>query len=168
MKTMKTRYEQMTTPGATDGYQNFLGDDFEYRTWFGVVGRSRDSSCAEESNFWVALKRLGGEGRNVRVERYSHWAIGWVEEVYVRPRSKQKKVAEEILQSLENHPVLDDEDVLNREMELASEVWQTMSKRERLDHFREHRQHWSAEGAGDLVGSVVRGNHYAGCVSDLI
>lgn len=165
---MKTRFEQMRTKGALDGYQNFIGNDSEYRNWFGVVGRSRDSSCAEESNFWVALKKLGGEGENVRVERYSHWAIGWLEEVYVRPGSPQKKVAEEILKSLENHPILDDEDVSNREMELASEVWRTLSKRERLDHFREHRQDWSAEGFGDLVGSVVRGNHYAGCASDLI
>ena len=94
---MKTRFEQMTTPGCVDGYGNFLGDDDEdYRDWFGVVGQSRDSSELEQSNFATALVMLGGEGENVRVERYGHWAVGWIEEVYVRPGTSECRIAEKI------------------------------------------------------------------------
>ena len=45
------------TSGALDGDHNFLGDDSEYRDWFGVVGQSRDSAALERSNFRVALER---------------------------------------------------------------------------------------------------------------
>lgn len=164
---MRTRYEQMTA-GGLDGYDNFAGDDSEYRDWYGVVGRSRDSSCVEESNFQVALEQLGGEGENVRVERYGHWAVGWIEEIYVRPGSPQHQIAEEIEESLESYPVLDDEDLAERETELADQIWGEMSAQERLDHFRENRQDWSVSGVGALVVSVVRGDYYAGCPSSLI
>ncbi len=71
---MKTRREQMTGGSGLDSYANFSGDDSDYQDWYGVVGQSRDSDALGRSNFRVGLKILGGEGDNVRVERYGHWA----------------------------------------------------------------------------------------------
>ncbi len=106
---MKTRREQMGS-GGLDGYSNFIGDDSDYQDWYGVLGRSRDSECWEESNFEVGLKELGGESLTVMVQRYAHWAVGWIEEIYVKPGSAEETIAREIEARLENYPILDEED----------------------------------------------------------
>ena len=129
---MKTRKEQMTS-GGIDGYHNFSGDDSDYQDWFGVAGRSRDSDIMEQSNFDGTLNRLGGEGKNVRVERYKHWACGWIEEIYVRPKTKQFKIAKEIEESLKNYPVLDEDDYSEREWEATNEYWDNASLREKIE-----------------------------------
>ena len=166
---LKTRYEQMTTPGALDSYKNFLGRDDEYKDWYGIVGRSRDSGVLEESNFDVALKRLGGEGDDVRVERYGHWAVGWIEEIYVRPNSKALAVAEEIAECLAEHPVLDEEDFFQRESEEAEKIWADMSVRDRANHFAKHQRDWSTmEGLWDLIQGIVRGEYYGGSAETLV
>lgn len=103
--------EQSMRRGGLDGYSNFIGDDSEYRDWYDVIGRTRDSEAISESNFRVALRLLGGEGPDVRVERYGHWAVGWIEEIYVRPGSQACKTAEEIRERLDDYPILDEEDL---------------------------------------------------------
>ena len=83
--------------GGLDSYDNFLGDDSDYQDWFvAPLGQSRDSDCLERSNFEVGLALLGGESETVRVERYGHWACGWVEQVYVKPGSQAVELAEDI------------------------------------------------------------------------
>jgi len=113
---MNTRAEQMTSQGL-DGDHNFMGNDSVYRTWFGVLGRSRDSSCLEESNFKEGLKRLGGESENVLVGRYGHWAVGWIEEIYVRPLTPQAKIAQEITDEIDTYPILNEDDWSKRQIE---------------------------------------------------
>ena len=58
--------EVVCNPGGFDSLANYVGevpDD----GWLYVLSRTRDSDALEESNFRVALKRLGGEGENVEV-----------------------------------------------------------------------------------------------------
>jgi len=124
----------MTQPGCVDGYKNYLGiDDSEYQDWFGVVGRSRDSGILEESNFAKALEMLGGDGDNVRVERYGHWACGWIEEVYVRPGTPECLIAEEIERKLDNYPILDEDDFGRRETDEAARYWAILSIADRIE-----------------------------------
>lgn len=163
---MRTRREQMTA-GGLDGYGNFIGDDSEYRDWFGVVGRSRDSGCLEESNFHAALRMLGGEGDDVRVERYGHWGVGWIEEVYVRPGTGAARVAGEIEAVLENYPVLDDEDFSRRESEAADEAWrECYNDTQRLAYIREHSSEFEFHDYLDLIG-CVRGRWFRGYASEM-
>lgn len=109
LKKYKTRAEQITA-GGIDSDANFLGDDSEYRDWYVVGGRSRDSDALGVSNFKITLERLGGESKTVRIERYGHWAVGWVEQIYVKPNSKAYKIALDIKKELENYPILNDYD----------------------------------------------------------
>jgi len=159
---LKTRYEEMSQPGALDSYNNFVGQDDDYRDWYGVLGRSRDSGPLEESNFEVALAQLGGESEDVRVERYGHWGVGWVEGIYVRPGSQALAVAEEIAKCLEEFPALDDEDFARRHQEEVQRIWARMSDRQRAEHFSAHRQDWVVRGLWDLIGGVVYGEFYGG------
>lgn len=164
---MKTRYEQMTS-GGIDGYNNFSGDDSDYKDWYGVVGRSRDSGPLERSNFRTVLKALGGESENVRVERYGHWAVGWIEEIYVKPNTEEFKKAEEIESSLENYPILDEMDYSEEECEEANYIWENCySAKGRIKYIREHREQFEFNDFTDLL-HCVRGEYFCGYAGELI
>jgi hypothetical protein len=165
---MKTRFQQMTTKGAIDGYSNFIGDDNDYKEWYGVVGQSRDSDCLERSNFETALAILGGESDDVRVERFDHWAVGWIEEVYVRPDSEAYKIAVDIEKRLQNYPVLDEEDYCQKEYEEASEVWANCyNETERVKYIRENRSQFDFNDFAELR-AVIKGKYFNGYASDLL
>ena len=156
------------TAGGIDGYSNFLGDDSEYADWFGVVGQHRDSGELEQSNFATTLDALGGEGINVRVERYGHWGVGWIEEIYVRHDTPEAEKAQEIRNRLDNYPVLDDEDFSRREQESADDVWQNYySDRDRVKYIREHASQFEFRSFADLLG-CARGKYFNGYPSELL
>jgi hypothetical protein len=164
---MKTRYQEMTS-GGIDGYSNFLGNDDDYKEWFGILGQSRDSNCLERSNFEVGLKMLGGESETVRVERYGHWAVGWIEEIYVKPNSKAYEIAKEIESKLADYPILDESDFSDKEWNEANEVWKNCySPKERIDYIRKHYSQFEFRDFRDLL-ACVRGLYFCGYASELI
>ena len=83
--------------------------------------QTRDSEHLTKSNFEAALEMLGGEGDDVEVHRFGHWGPGWFEIIIVRPSTDALAKAEEVESSLENYPVLDEEDFSRREYEDHSE-----------------------------------------------
>jgi len=90
-----------------------LGDFFVF-----PVSRTRDSDLLTESNFDAALKALGGESKSVQVHRFGHWGPGWFEIILISPRATKKlAIAEELICSLSDYPVLDEEDNSRREYE---------------------------------------------------
>jgi hypothetical protein len=104
-----------------DGWGNYSGG-MERADWVVVpVGRNRNSEILQESNFDVALERLGGESKNVEIHRFGHWGCGWFELILVNPKSKKHvKIALEIKNDLDDYPVLDDSDFSEREREYQS------------------------------------------------
>lgn len=112
---------QMKNSKGLDSLDNYAGS-FERADWVVSVGRNRDSDTLAESNFSVALERLGGESKNVEVCRFGHWACGWFELIMINPKSlKHVKIALEIHESLERYPVLDEFDYFDRENEYHTE-----------------------------------------------
>jgi hypothetical protein len=109
-------------PTGFDRKGAFLHEQGE---WLVVpVIQTRDSRSLERSNFKTALEMLGGEDDTVEVHRFGHWGPGWYEIIIVSPYDKDKvKVAEEIERSLEDYPILDEDDFLELELEEANEVW---------------------------------------------
>ena len=104
-----------------------------------VLSHSRDSGILEESNWETALTMLGGESTTVQVHRFGHWACGWFELILVDPNSEQAEIAQEITDSIESYPVLDEQDLSQREYDFAIELGYT----------------WSDEGWVDEDGEVV-------------
>jgi hypothetical protein len=159
---MKTRKEQMA------GCTNFAGDDSEYQDWYGVAGRSRDSEIWEECNFQVALEMLGGESENVRVERYDHWACGWIEEIYVRLDTEEFIIACKIEKSLSDYPILDADKFSEMECEAANDVWRDcFTPPERIEYIREHQSEFNF-GSFSELRSVIRGEYFNGYASELL
>jgi hypothetical protein len=114
----------------------------DQQDWLVVpCARNRDSSCLEESNFATALKMLDGEGEDVEVHRFGHWANGWFEIIIVRPDTPAAKEAEDIEASFENYSILDENDFSEREYNAASQVWEHMRLSDRIELAHKYRFH---------------------------
>lgn len=88
--------------------ENYSGDTFEdyYRTG---IEQSRDSKSLECANFSAMLEKLGGESKTVIINRSGHWAVGWVEAIYIhKSNSKKLKIADDLMIDFESYPVIDE------------------------------------------------------------
>lgn len=111
---------------------NYIGET--YYEYFVVLGKHRDSDTLTRSNFDVALEMLDGESETVIIVRSSHWAVGWIEGLFVHENDKASlEIAEEIKESLSQYPVLDDEHWSNLQYDEITGYWENASLRERLE-----------------------------------
>tara|TARA_B100000745_G_scaffold177357_1_gene116153 strand:+ start:2063 stop:2956 length:894 start_codon:yes stop_codon:yes gene_type:complete len=114
---------------------DYFGEHFEDH--YVVYSRTRDSDLLNISNFEFIqneLEELQESLANKRIwqcytiQHASHWAVGWVEIIYVHKNSTEILIkADEIIGNLDDYPVLDEEDYSNRQIEefesnLESEV----------------------------------------------
>jgi hypothetical protein len=141
----------------------------ERQDWYVVpCARNRESNCLAESNFAYALEAMGGEGDNVEIHRFGHWTCGWFEIIIVRPNTNAYAAAREIEESLEDYSILDEEDYDKRQMEEAHSVWKDgYTDAQRLNYIRKHKYDFEFHNFTDLL-SCVRGNYFAGSVSELL
>jgi len=113
---------------------SYIGETFEGY----YVGPSvhRDSDILQKSNFDAALKMLGGEsseGRDVVVASSSHWAVGWLDEIFVHKDAADKvAILEDILERIADYPVLDEDDYRQRESEANDENYKDYGRDEAL------------------------------------
>jgi len=128
------------------------GDEDDRGDWYVVpVIRTRDSGPPEESNFSAALGIMGGESETVEVHRFGHWACGWFEVILAAP--ERLVDAFTVAKRLDDHPVLDEDDLCRREWDAAAETWQRgYNVGERIRWIREHGH--TCETLGDLLGCV--------------
>ena len=94
--------------------------------WCIVYTHNRDSGLVDQSNASVIAKALAPyEGRTVRTESHSHWAVGHVDgfaiKVYTNKGqiTKAFKVWAELQLALQNYPLLDESDHSHREYTAA-------------------------------------------------
>ncbi len=128
-----------------DRYGDWAPTDFDRRgafledrdDWFVFpCMRTRDSRPLEESNFQSALKRIRAvdpAGAGHEVHRFGHWGPGWFEIILVLPETEPARVAASLAEKLQDYPVVDDDDLSEREWEWAELTWTNMSRRERID-----------------------------------
>ena len=143
--------------------------DFDRREYFVAIGRHRDSDALTRSNFRVMLATLGGESETVQVLRDSHWAVGWVEVIYVHESNADAcQIADEQLAHLEDYPALDEQDLSKLEQEEADLTWRKCyTEKDRIAYIREHRQQFEFHDWADLR-ACVRGKYYSGYASELL
>ena len=126
--------------------------DNDRQEWLVVpVTQTRDSLAFDQSNFASALALLGGESDTLEVHRFGHWGPGWFEIILVHPsRESEVKAIED---RLENYPILDEEDLSQRESDATDEYWQNMGMNERIERLSEQGESIFAarsESASDL------------------
>lgn len=100
------------------GFSNYSGTNFGDLV---VVGGSiRDDDEAGESNFQTILELLGGESKTVTIARIGHWACGYTDLIMVDPTDTEKlTIAFNIHAALDEYPILDEEDVNDKEHDRA-------------------------------------------------
>jgi hypothetical protein len=104
----------------------------------------------------------------VRIERYGHWAVGWIEEIYVKPDTNEYNMACEIEAALETYPILDEEDYCAEEMNEANDVWRNCyTWKNRIDYVRKRSHQFKFNNLADVI-KCIRGLYFAGSVSDLL
>ena len=102
--------------------------------YFVAYGQHRDSDSVTRSNFRSILSQLGGESETVLVLRDSHWAVGWVEAIYVHESNTVRcEIADKIREALEDYPLVDESDHSELEWNEAADYWASCSVRERVD-----------------------------------
>ena len=107
--------------------ENYIGES--YFDYYVLLSRNRDSGLVEESNFQSALKMLNGESDTVKVIRASHWAVGWIEVILIHESdTKSVDKGNEIEESLESYPILDEDDFYERESERRDEILEEIKK----------------------------------------
>ena len=165
---MQKLIDAIKHPTGFDSMANYIGEIPEDK-WLVLLTRSRDSDCLTESNWVTILKALGGEGENVQIDRFGHWACGWWESLSVNSENADiLALAEDIERALEYYPVFDDEDFAEREREEADQVWRDCYNRySRAEYIRKHRAQFDFRDFADLK-AVVNGDYFAGCASELI
>ena len=135
---MKKLIDLVRNPSGFDSFDNYFGD-LPSNDLIVVVTRSRDSDLIEESNWECALEMLGGENSSVKIHRFGHWACGWWDALCVIQGSEKEEIGREIVESIENYPLLDEEDHSRRESEQADKVWRDdYSPTERVGFLRDN------------------------------
>lgn len=154
------------------GDSAYFGDRPE---WLIAFSENRDSDCLARSNFRcfkTALeKSVPAELREdlVSVERFSHWACGWIDYLIINPEAVATvALAEKLQAKLDDYPVLNEEDWSALESEEADSTWRNCyNVRERIAYIREHLSQFEFRGMADLLG-CVRGKYFAGYASELL
>ena len=164
--------KRWTMPGS---YVGATWDDY----YVAPVGRSRDSSCLEESNWSAQSAVLNPAEIDDAPEgfvpaspvsiRESHWAVGWVEWVAIHETNEAAlRAADKLAERLNGYPVLDEEDWSNREHAEAETVWRDCYRpAERIEYVRKYRSQFDFHNFADLLG-CIRGKYFAGYASDLL
>ncbi len=117
-----------------DSEKNYIGKDLS--EWFKVVSYTRDSEILSKCNFDIALERLGGEKENcVLVAEFGHWACGWFKWLLIHESAPAElfEKAEEIVESIEAYPILDENEYSKRCDESRDEEWKDWGRRHYAD-----------------------------------
>ena len=108
---------------------NYMGEDLT--DYYIVVSKHRDSDYYNQSNFDVALKRLGGECEpNVIIAHFGHWAVGWIEQILVHKDASETTImeAEHIVDELEEYPILDEDHYANLKAPVENEMFDEIKR----------------------------------------
>jgi len=112
MDTLQAEVDHCNTHGQPSSYSGERGD------FLVAAAVHRDSDTLACSNWQVLLDRLGGESETIVVERFFHWAVGWIDYLLVDPADTERvSIAEKSRESLNDYPVLDEEHFSNLEYE---------------------------------------------------
>lgn len=124
------------------------GEPEDGANWTVVYTHNRDSGLIDLSNAAVIEEEMG-KFEDVISQRHNHWACGWVDGLVIRVYDDEGAVTDafrrycELMNKLEDYPVLDEEDYSRREHEAGLEYIADIGKR------------WVKDGAPDGWASEV-------------
>lgn len=142
---------------------------------------NRDSDCLDESNHAFILKALelwrgdvDLDGATVESQSHRHWACGHIDGIVIRCFDDDGNVTPaivklyEIAKRLDGYPVLDEDDLSEREQDAADQTWRNCyNDRERIAYMRDHASQFELLSFADMLG-CARGRYFAGYASELL
>jgi len=119
---------------------NYIGEDLE--GYYIIYSHNRDSTLVTESN-WDTLKEMFKDNPRVRILNFNHWLCGWVECFMINGEEMTIEDYNQILDiinRLEDYPLLDESDYSNREFEstlenISSEMHYAISDYDTMKEF---------------------------------
>ncbi len=150
-----------------DSLTNYVGD-IPDKCWLIVLSQNRDSDTLIRSNWETALQDLGGESKNVQIFRFGHWGCGWYEVLCVRENTDKATIGENIQNSLEDYPALDENHYYDMETTEAIDVWENCyTTKERIEYIRNNQDNFSCYDFSELRKNV-NGELFSGYASELL
>jgi len=146
--------------------------------WLIACSIHRESDCLSRSNFDTFKKSLEslpevknwqGEFAPVTIERFSHWAVGWIDYLIIDPECMPAvALADSLLEKLDSYPVLNEDDFSAKEQEEVEVFWRDCySSKERIAYVRKFRNQFEFQNMQDML-RCIRGQYFAGYASELI
>lgn len=140
-------------------------------------GQHRDSDALARSNFQVAFVQISKatslpedqDEIHPQIVRENHWAVGWVEWIAIHQDDDGAlKAADELRESYNGYPVLDEDHFYRVEDAEANEVWANCyDVSDRIKYIRKHRSQFEFHDFQDML-ACVRGKYFAGYASELL
>lgn len=122
---------------------NYMGENWS--GWYMLLSQTRDSEPLERSNFAVArdIMRQFDEQEvpgsdigecSVQVASFGHWGCGWMECIMIHESNAAAlEKASELLERLDDYPVLNEEHFSQLEYEQACETWKGLLLSDRVE-----------------------------------
>jgi hypothetical protein len=112
--------------------RDYFGEHWD--GWYVVIGHHRDSDLLVESNWDYCINALP-ESDTVNIVRENHWLVGWVEWLGIEKSDEASLMkADDIIERLNDYPVLAEEDFSNREWLEAESTWQNFTLADRINY----------------------------------
>ncbi len=144
--------------------------------WAVVNTSNRDADALTRSNARIIARELAPflkQGRDVFATSASHWACGHVDGYEIRVYTATGQITRAfwtyalLAISLEDYPVLDEDDWSQEESDDAAHYWASMRPSERIAHLRKYCDgpYDSVKGAmgvgsfAELLGAIRNGTH---------
>ena len=108
-----------------------------------TFGTHRAASTLTRSNYEVLEQRLravDGNEETWHEESSSHWAVGWVANIAVKPESRAAAIVNEAEIAVADYPVLDEEHFSDLEFNESIEYWNNCSLSERVGYLQENNE----------------------------
>lgn len=125
-KELKKRAEDLAWRDTRDSYWEGPSDGSDKSNWAMTVSKHRDSGLLDESNYEVISEDMRTRfPDDVEDVRFSHWAVGWVDHLFVRIHDANGEFTpafDAIVdweQQLSDYPVADEDHYSNLEYETA-------------------------------------------------
>ncbi len=97
----------------------YIGTRFD--DYYILYSRNRNSDTITESNWRSIIKYLDKQCAHYRIERFSHWLCGWIEQILILETDKVSvDIGNDITIQLRNDPIFDDDDYSELQVDKAN------------------------------------------------
>lgn len=134
---MQTLRELLNDCNRSKHPVGYWGDNEHWLVAFEIT---RDSDAITQSNWEVfnrELEKIDSDEQYHTIERFSHWAICWIDRLLIAPNSPLVEPASQLLARLENYPILDDDHFSALELSQHIEYLESIGYSEICDHIGE-------------------------------